>query len=54
MYSGQFFRVKCIVKGVVEVGRHVFSCQSLLLSTIVHAYYDIIEINFVNGTDQRF
>ena len=38
MYSGQFFRVRCIVRHVVEgrkVGRHVFSSRSLLLSTIV-------------------
>ena len=43
MYSGRFFQVRCIVRHVVyrceKVGHHVFSCRSLLLSTIVLSDY---------------
>ena len=38
MYSSRFFQVRCIVRHVVEAqksGMPCFSCQSLLLSTIV-------------------
>ena len=38
MYFSRFLRVKHIVRRVVEaqiVGRHVFSCRSLILSTTI-------------------
>ena len=38
MYSGRFFRLRCMVRRVVEArksGTPCFSCRSLLLSTIV-------------------
>ena len=50
MYSSRYFRVRCIVRCIVEVqkvGCHVFLCRSLLLSTIV---LKLIIITFIDIT----